>query len=90
MTVAVEFRDHRIELAAALEARIKQPLRFEFGNGRGVIVEMLALPPHRLHPRNAEPAQILVDRRLVFRAAALDVDVLDPQQQPSAEFARQS
>ena len=31
VAVAVEFCDHGVELAAAFEAWIKQPLRFEFG-----------------------------------------------------------
>jgi hypothetical protein len=49
---------------------------------------MLALPPHRLLPGNAEPLQILVDRRFVFRPRARRVDVLDAQQQPAAGLAR--
>jgi len=51
---------------------------------------MLALPPHRLLPGDAEPAEILVDRRLVVRPATGRVDVLDAQQQPPAEFAAMS
>ena len=49
---------------------------------------MLRLPPHRLFPRDAEPGEVLVDRRLVFRPAARRVDVLDAQQQPPAGGAR--
>ena len=49
---------------------------------------MLGLPPHRLLPGDAEPGEVLVDRRLVFRPAARRVDVLDAQQQPPAGGAR--
>ena len=49
---------------------------------------MQALPPRGLLPGNTEPAEVLVDRGLVFGATADGVDVLDPQQQPPAALAR--
>src|SRR3984893_339119 len=56
--VAVALDDQRGDLAAALETRIEQRQRVELEEGRFVIGEMLALPPHRLLPGNAEPLQI--------------------------------
>src|SRR6202023_3774103 len=68
--VAVALDDQRRDLAAALKTWIEQRQRVELEEGRFVIGEMLALPPHRLLPGNAEPLQILVDRRFVFRPRA--------------------
>ena len=55
---------------------------------RAIVVEMLGLPPHRLLPVDAEPGEVLVDRRLELRPAARRVDVLDAQQQAPARRPR--
>ena len=86
--VTPDVRWHGGTLGTALEAWVKQALPFELGHGGRIIGKVLALPPHRLLPRNPKPAQILVDRFLVVRAATRGVDVLDTEQQPSAVFAR--
>ena len=49
---------------------------------------MPGLAPHRLFPRDAEPGEVFVDRRLEFRPAARRVDVLDAQQEAPAHLAR--
>jgi len=82
--IPIALRDQRVDFAPALEARINEPLCFESVEGGRVVVEVLALPAHRLLPGNAQPAEILADRRLVFRPTPLRVDVLDPQQQSPA------
>ncbi len=46
---------------------------------------MLRLAQHRLLPGDAEPAQIVEDRRYVLLAAAGDVDVLDAHEEAAAE-----
>ena len=76
------------DLGAALEARIDRALRLQLRQRRAVCVEMLGLAPHRLFPRDAEPGEVLVDRRLEFRPAARRVDVLDAQQEAPAGRAR--
>src|SRR5215831_547425 len=53
-----------------------------------VFVVVLGLAAHRLLPGNAEPREVLIDRRLVFRPAARLVDILDAQQQPSVRGLR--
>ena len=63
-------------------------MRVELAPAPRVVVEMLALAPHRLFPGDAEPRQVLVDRLLVFRPAARGVDILDAQQEPAAGRAR--
>ncbi len=52
---------------------------------RGAVLrQMLRLHAHLPVPVQAEPGQILQDRRGVFRAAAGRVDILQPQQEPPA------
>ena len=79
-------RDQSRDLAAAFEARIDQAHCLEPLKCRTVVAPVLGLPPHRGFPRNPEPRQVFVDRRFVFRPAAGRVDILDPQQEPSAVF----
>src|SRR5262249_51457215 len=63
--------------AAGLEAAVDEALVCELVE-RGMIVgEMLGLAPHRRLPLEAEPGQVLVDRRLELRPAAAEIDVLD-------------
>ena len=73
----IELRRQRGKLATAFKARIEQTLRFKARDRRLIIGKMLALPAHRLLPADAEPAQVLVDRLFVFRAAALGIDIFD-------------
>ena len=51
---------------------------------------MFRLPPYRLLPGDAEPAEILIDRGLELRPAPDGVDILDAQQQPAAAPAPQA
>src|SRR3546814_1256499 len=46
--------------------------------------EVVGLAPQRLFPGEAEPGEILQDRRLVFRPRALGVAVLAAQQEAPA------
>ena len=85
---ALALGHQRRNLGAAFEARIQQSLRLEPRQRGAIVVEMLALPPHRLLPCDAEPGEILEDRLLVFRPAAGLVDVLDAQQQAPARRPR--
>jgi hypothetical protein len=50
---------------------------------------MFRLPPHRRFPGYPQPGEVFVDRRLEFRPAARRVDILDPQQESSADPAGQ-
>jgi hypothetical protein len=81
-------RHQRGHLGAALETRIDQALGCEFFERRVIIREMPGLPPHRRLPREAEPAEILINRGLEFRLAPDGVDILDAQQQSAAGAAR--
>src|SRR5262249_9199422 len=67
---------------------IDQALRFEPRQCRAVLFEMLALAAHRRLPYEAEPGEILEDRRLEFGAAARAVDILDAQQQAATRRPR--
>ena len=49
---------------------------------------MLGLAPHLAVPVEAEPFQIVQDRRLELALAAADVDVLDAHQEAAAGLAR--
>jgi hypothetical protein len=88
MSLAVAFGDQRGDLAAALEAWIGQAHGFELVHRRLIIAEILALPAHILLPGDPEPAQVFVDRGLVFGPAARGIDVLDAQQQPAVTLPR--
>src|SRR4051794_37215559 len=76
------------DFAAALEARIDQPLALEFRERLAVGIEVLRLPPRWLFPRDPEPREILIDRLLELRPAAARIDILDAQQESSAKRAR--
>src|SRR5262249_40216362 len=80
--------DEARDLAAALEARIDQPHVGQSIERLLIRSEMLGLAPHRRFPREPEPRQVLIDRRLMLRAAARSVDVLDAQQQTSVRRTR--
>ena len=54
-----------------------------------VFVEMLGLPADGRLPSEAEPGQVLADRRLELGPAAGDVDVLDAQEEPAARPRRE-
>jgi len=79
--------DQSSDLATAFKARIEQPLVVELGDCGPVIIEMPALPPHRLLPGDAEPGKVLIDCIFVLRARPGFVDVLDAQQQPATQIA---
>ena len=49
---------------------------------------MRRLPPHRPLPVEAEPAEVVLDRRDELLAAASGVDVLDAQDEAAAGGAR--
>ena len=76
-------------LGPALEGRIDQALIRKPLHRFAIQRKVLGLPPHRHFPFNAEPGEVLDYRGLEFRPAARGVDVLDPQQQPSAGPPRQ-
>ena len=69
------------DLGAAEEGRIDQPHAGQLRQCGGVVVHVLGLAAHGRLPCQAEPAQVVVYRRLVFRPAAGAVDVLDAQQE---------
>src|SRR5205807_10658065 len=50
--------------------------------------EMLRLPADRPVPVEAEPREVLNDRRGVLGAAAGMIDVFEPQQKPPARLSR--
>jgi hypothetical protein len=55
--------------------------------GGSILVHVLRLPAHRLGPGAAQPAKILVDAGLEFRATPNAVDVFDPEEKlPSASL----
>lgn len=84
----VRGRECGIQLAPGEKAAIEQPHFLQPLEGRAVIFEMLRLPPDRLGPGQAEPAQIVEIAGLEFRLAARDVDILDPQQEAAAGTLR--
>jgi len=82
-------RDEPGDFRAALEGRIDQAQARQFFRRLAVARKMFRLPAHRRFPGYPEPGEVFVDRRLEFRPAAGCVDILDPQQEPAAAFARQ-
>src|SRR5262249_5233292 len=77
------------DLGPALEGGINEPGRLQLRDRRRVGREMLRLAPHRLLPDDPQqPCQILVDRRLELGPATGPVDVLDAQQESSADGTR--
>jgi hypothetical protein len=81
-------RDRALHLLPRAEAGIDQAVRPQARKCFRIIGKMLGLPPRRAVEPQAEPGKILMDRLLELRLAARLVDVLDPQQQPSAERRR--
>src|SRR5690606_33918861 len=71
-------------LGAGAEARIEQALRRESVERRAIVIEMLGLAPDRHRPVEAEPGEIVEQRRLEGRTRAAEVDVLDAQQEAAA------
>ena len=74
-------------LAPGTEAAVEQALAAETGEGGVVVGHVLGLAAHRCGPSEAEPGQVLMDRRLEGWAAAGSVDVLDAQQEPATGCA---
>ncbi len=64
------------------EVALSQPLRRVT-----VILEMIRLPPDRLLPGETEPGEVFDDARDESGTAALEIDILDPQQEASASTA---
>src|ERR1700680_2633117 len=67
------------DLGAALERRIDKAFCFEPFERGAVFGEVRGLAAYGRFPFDAEPGEILVDRRLELRPAAAAVDVLDAQ-----------
>ena len=76
--------DLRPDLRPGAEAGIDRPHPVECLERPDVIVHMLGLAPDSGLPAEAEPFEVLVDRRFVFRPAAARVDILDAQQETAA------
>ena len=55
-------------------------LRLQTAQLCGIFLEMIGLASHRRLPVDSEPFEIFVDRFLVFRLAARQVDIFDAQQ----------
>src|SRR5581483_7652629 len=79
-------RLRRGDVAARARARVDEPLRAKTLERARVDLAALALPRHPPGPAKAEPRQILEDRGVVGRPAALPIVVLDPQQHARAEI----
>ena len=76
--------DEGADLAAAHEGGIDELLADQQVEHGLVLGEMFGLPAHRLFPVDPEPGEVVVDALLEFRRAALEIDVLDAQQEPPA------
>ena len=93
---AAERRDRTVRRAqrvlgqvpAGLEAAIDQAPRLQLLQRGLVVRQMLGLPAHRLFPGQAQPGEVVENRRLVFRAAACRVDVFEAQQEPPSGLLR--
>ncbi len=75
----------RLQRGAALEARIDEPHGLEPRDHGAVVAKMLGLATVGGLEGDAEPGQVLQHRRFQMRRAAGAVDILDAQQQASAE-----
>ena len=73
--------------AAGAAAGIEQPARRQPVRGGEIGRAVLGLPPHRPVPTDPEPAQVLEEARLVLRAAAGAVGVLDSDEERAARLA---
>src|SRR3954452_18401906 len=82
--------DLDLDLAPCAEARVKQPADVEPPERGAVILKMPGLAADRSVPVEAEPGEVLDDRRVVFGPAAGVVDILDPQQKQPAGLARRA
>jgi hypothetical protein len=67
---------------------IDQLLGYQQVEDRLVLRKMLGLPARRLLPVDAQPGKVVIDALLVFRRAALEIDVLDPQQETPVRARR--
>jgi hypothetical protein len=76
-------------LGAALETRINQALGDESIDRIAIFRKVFRLPPHRLLPPDAEPAEVFINRGFEFRLAAGGVDILDAKQKSPTGPARQ-
>src|SRR5262249_71764 len=73
--------DLGLDLPPAAEAGIEHPAGGELIQPLAIVGEVLGLPAHRLLPLEAEPGEILLDRRLERWPAAGAVEILDAQQE---------
>ena len=72
------------DLAPGAKAPIDQCPFDQLIQGAAIIRHVLGLAADGFLPRQAQPSQVLKDRRLIFGAAARGVDVLDAQKEASA------
>jgi hypothetical protein len=73
-----------------MAAGIEETLCLETIERGAVVGEMFGLHPYVAVPIEAEPSEILQNRRSEFRAAAAAVDILDAQQKAPARRARRA
>ena len=79
-------RDLALDVGPGAEARIQQPARRQRVERGAILRQVLRLHPHRPVPVQAQPGQVLLDRRGEFGTAAAGIDVLEPQQEAPARL----
>ena len=77
-------RDAGGDVRPAEKGGVEEAELVELGEALPIEFEAVALPEHRPVPLQAEPVQILDDRRLEFRPRPHPVDILDPQEDAPA------
>lgn len=82
--------DFALDVFPRAEAGVEKAFAVQFIGRVPVFFEMLALDAHRLLPFNPEPGEIFEDLAGVVAAAAMKVDVFDPEQKTSAPLFREA
>ena len=77
-------------LAAGSKAAVEHAHLAQPRDRRLIVRPVIRLAQHRRLPVDAEPGQVLIDRRLELGPAAGEVGVLDPQHEPPACVPRRA
>ncbi len=77
-----------LDVGAAAKAGVEQAARRQPIKRGAILGEVLRLHPHLAIPVEAEPGQVLEDRRGELRTAARPVDVFQAEQEPAAGLSR--
>ena len=70
----------RTDLLAGQKTAVDESSFAQTGHDAKILIEVAGLATHRSIPAQSEPFKILANGDVIFRPAAGDIDILDPQQ----------